>query len=262
VSALALWVAREPMLQLFERLGKHLAESFEAAGGWCKGLAEELRKRSRAALLAAGGLELQSKLEKDFHRIDQGFSERLGQYSGLQRQLADLLVKLDADYQRSGDSPPEVPGWAAAVESIAGIPSTDDPNVHKILDGVRRSLDEAQKKALDNYRKDTSARHKILERMRPLWKEARGLLDALKIYDAAVNLDAKRLAEGDVQMQISAIQVLLSQVFGIKLDASVANQIVALILNVAKTITTLSAELAKGWTVGSPTAQLPEGSAR
>ena len=92
--------------------------------------------------------------------------------------------------------------------------------------------------------------------------KARGLLDALKIYDAAVNLDAKRLAEGDVQMQISAIQVLLSQVFGIKLDASVANQIVALILNVAKTITTLSAELAKGWTVGSPTAQLPEGSAR
>ena len=179
VSALALWVAREPMLQLFERLGKHLAESFEAAGGWCKGLAEELRKRSRAALLAAGGLELQSKLEKDFHRIDQGFSERLGQYSGLQRQLSDLLVKLDADYQRSGDSPPEVPGWAAAVESIAGIPSTDDPNVHKILDGVRRSLDEAQKKALDNYRKDTSARHKILERMRPLWKEARGLLEGL-----------------------------------------------------------------------------------
>jgi hypothetical protein len=179
VSALALWVAREPMLQLFERLGKHLEESFEAAGRWCKTSAEELRKRSRAALLAAGGLELQSKLEKEFHRIDQGFSERLGQYSGLQRQLADLLKQMEADYQRSGDSPPEVPGWTAAVESIAGIPSTEDPKVHKILDSVRRSLEEAQKKALDTYRKDTSLRHKILERMRPLWKEARGLLERM-----------------------------------------------------------------------------------
>src|SRR5262245_6961684 len=178
-SALALWIAREPMLQLFEGLGKHLDESLQAAGGWCKASAEELRKRSRAALLAAGGLELQSKLEKEFRQIDQGFSERLGQYSGLHRQLSDLLTNLEADYQKSGDSPPEVPGWAAAVESIAGIPSTDDPNVHKILDGVRRSLDEAQKKALDSYRKNTSIRHKILERMRPLWRENRGLLERM-----------------------------------------------------------------------------------
>jgi hypothetical protein len=178
-STVALWVAREPMLQLFERLGRHLEEAFEAAGSRCKTSAEELRKRSRAALLAAGGLELQSKLEKEFHRIDQGFSERLGQYSGLQRQLADLLTRLEGDYQRSGDTPPEVPGWAAAVESIAAIPSADDPKVHKILDSVRRSLEEAQKKALDTYRKDTSLRHKILERMRPLWKDARGLLERM-----------------------------------------------------------------------------------
>jgi hypothetical protein len=167
------------MLQLIERLGKHLEEALEAGGRWCKAAGEELRKRSRAALLAAGGLELQSKLEKEFQRIESGFSERLGQYSGLQRRLADLLQRLDADYQKSGDSPPEVPGWAAAVESIAGIPSTEDPNVHKILDGVHRSLDEAQRKALDTYRKDTAQRHKILDRMRPLWKDVRGLLERM-----------------------------------------------------------------------------------
>ena len=129
------------LLQLFERLGKHLEEALEAAGRWCKASAEELRKRSRASLLAAGGLELQGKLEKEFQRIDAGFSERLGHYSGLHRRLDDLLQRLEADYQASGHSPPEVPGWASAVESIAGIPSTDDPNVHKILDGVHRSLD-------------------------------------------------------------------------------------------------------------------------
>jgi ElaB/YqjD/DUF883 family membrane-anchored ribosome-binding protein len=179
VSAVALWAAREPMLQLFERLGKNLEEALEAAGRWCKASADELRKRSRAALLAAGGLELQGKLEKEFQRIESGFSERLGHYSGLHRRLDDLLQRLEADYQASGHSPPEVPGWAAAVESIAGIPSTDDPNVHKILDGVHRSLDEAQRKALDTYRKDTAERHKILDRMRSLWKDARGFLERM-----------------------------------------------------------------------------------
>src|SRR3990172_480053 len=153
VSAVALWAAREPMLQLFERLGKNLEEALEAAGRWGAGGAGGApRNRPGAALPAAGGLELQSKLEKEFQRIESGFSERLGQYSGLHRRLDDLLQRLEADYQQSGNSPPEVPGWAAAVESIAGIPSTDDPNVHKILDGVHRSLDEAQRKALDTYR--------------------------------------------------------------------------------------------------------------
>ena len=44
---------------------------------------------------------------------------------------------------------------------------------------MRRSLDEAQKKALDTYRKDTAERHKILDRMRPFWKEVRGLLERM-----------------------------------------------------------------------------------
>jgi hypothetical protein len=179
ISSIALWAAREPMLQLFERLGKDLEEGLEAAGRWCKAAAESLHKRSRAALLAAGGLELQSKLEKEFHRIETGFSERLGQYSGLHRRLDDLLQRAEADYQQSGDAPPGVPGWASAVESIAGIPTTNDPNVHKILEGVRKSLDEAQKKALHDYRADTAERHKILGRMRPVWNEVRSLLQRM-----------------------------------------------------------------------------------
>ncbi len=177
ISALVLWAARDAMLQLIERLGGNFEEALEAGGRWCKTIAEGLHKRSRTALLAAGGLELQSKLEKEFHRIEAGFSERLGQYSALHRRLDDLLQRGEEDYQRSGDAPPEVPGWAAAVESIAGIPSANDPNVHKILDGVRKSLDEALRKALQIHRSDTAARHQILGRMRPIWKELRALLE-------------------------------------------------------------------------------------
>jgi len=177
ISSVALWAAREAMRELFERLGKSLEEALEAAGSRCKASAATLQKRSRAALLAAGGLELQGKLEKDFHRIETGFSERLGQYSVLHRKLDELVQRLEQDYQESGISPPEVPGWTAAVETIAGLPSADDPNVQEILAGVQKSLDEAQRQALHAYRADAAERHEILDRTRSMWKEVRVLLE-------------------------------------------------------------------------------------
>jgi hypothetical protein len=177
ISSVLLWAARDAMRELFERLGKGLEEALGAVGRWCKDSAAALQKRSRSALLAAGGLELQGKLEKDFHRIETGFSERLGQYSILHRKLDELVQRLEQDYQESGISPPDVPGWTAAVESIAGIPNADDPNVQEILDGIQKSLDEAQRQALHAYRADAAERHEILDRTRSIWKEVRVLLD-------------------------------------------------------------------------------------
>jgi hypothetical protein len=171
ISVVVLWTARAPMFELIERLAKSLEDALAAGGRACRASAEVLTARSRSALLAAGGLDLQGKLESEFRRIEDGFSERLGQYSGLQRRLDDLLQSLEHDWEQSGSSPPEVPGWTAALESIAGIPHADDPNVNTILEGVRKSLEEAQKKALHLYRSDTAERHGILDRMRSLWKE-------------------------------------------------------------------------------------------
>lgn len=179
VSVVALWAAREAMFELIERLGKDLEEVFETAGRGCKAAAGALAERARTALLAAGGLELQTKLEQEFGRIEDAFSERLGQYSGLQRRLDDLLQALEKDYEQCGASPPDVPGWAAAVESIARVPNGDDTKVNLILDGVRKSLDEAQRKALHLYRADTAERHGILDRMRSLWKEAIGVQERM-----------------------------------------------------------------------------------
>jgi hypothetical protein len=179
VSVVVLWTARDAMFELIERLGKNLEELLVAGGRWCQSAAEALRHGARRLLLAAGGLDLQEKLEAEFGRIEGGFSERLGQYSSLQRRIDDLLQALEDDYQKSGDSPPEVPGWTAAVESIARIPDAEDTNVNMILDGVKKSLDEAQKKALHLYRADTAERHSILDRMRSLWKEVAVLQERL-----------------------------------------------------------------------------------
>jgi hypothetical protein len=180
VTVVALWAAREPMLRLLGGLGRSVEEGFGAIARRSRNAADELRERSRAALLAAGSLEVQGKLEGEFQRIDASFSERLGHYSELHRRLDDLLLKLDADYQKCGEAPPEVPGWAATVKSISGIPTSGDPNVRKVLEGIKKSIQEAERKALQAHREETSKRHKLLNAMRPAWKEIRGLTARMK----------------------------------------------------------------------------------
>jgi hypothetical protein len=182
ISMVVLWAAREPMLQLWGEIGSNLEEGLKGVAQRCNAAAERLRERTRAILLASGSLELQNKLEHEFQRIDADFAERLGQYSELHRKLDDTLQRLDADYQACGASPPEVPGWTAAIQSIASIPNPADPNVHKVLADVRDSLAKAEKKALQAYRDDTAQRHRLLGKMRSIWKDIRGLMARMKDF--------------------------------------------------------------------------------
>jgi len=176
VSVVLLWAARAPMLDLLRRLGAGLDEGLGAAARACAAAAGGLRERSRTALLAAGSLELGHKLDREFHGIDRGFSEKLEQYANLHRRLDDLMQKLDDDYRKCGDNPPQVPGWTTAAQAIAKIPSSSDPNVHKVLESIRKSSGEAEKKTLAAYRDATADRHKLLGRMGAAWKDVRNLM--------------------------------------------------------------------------------------
>jgi len=176
ISMIFLWAAREPMLQMLRNLGKGLESGLRAAARWCGETAGNLQRRSAEVLLAAGELELNGKVERELQKIDASFAQKVGQYSTLHRRLDDLLNHLDSDYKSCGDSPPDVPGWAPAVEAVANIPTAADPNVKKVLEGIQGSLEDAGKKALKNYRDETSKRHGLLNKMRPDWKEVRGLM--------------------------------------------------------------------------------------
>ena len=179
LSMVFLWAAREPMLQVLGGLGKNLETGFRSIASWCASSAEELEARNREALLASAELELHGKVERELNRIDTAFSEKVGQYSTLNRRLDDLLQHLDTDYKKCGDSPPEVPGWAGAVEAVANIPTAMDPNVKKVLEGIQGSMRDAEKKALKTYREDTAKRHRILNGMRPDWKNVRSLMSRM-----------------------------------------------------------------------------------
>ena len=176
VSLPVLWAARRPMLELLGALGRHLGDGFASLARGCGKFASELSERNRAALLAAGELELRHKLDRELQRIDQGFADKLGKYSVLQRRVDDLTGDLESDYKHCGEVPPEVPGWGAAVETISSLPQNGDPHVQKILDGIKRSMQESQKKALQSHRDDAAKRHKILGGMLPQLRNIKALL--------------------------------------------------------------------------------------
>src|SRR4029077_9156752 len=78
------------------------------------------------------------------------------------------------------------------------IPTPGDANVQKVLESIRQSSREAEKKALVMYREDTSRRHKVLASMAPSWKDVRTL--TTRICDAVGKcLDSMRRIDGYVE---------------------------------------------------------------
>jgi hypothetical protein len=224
-SVVFLWAAREPVLALLRALGEFIAEGCASVARACDSAANELRKRAHAALLAAGRLEAQGRLGREIQRIDKAFAERLGQYSGLQRRLDDLLVHLEADYQDCAITPPEVPGWSAAVQAIAQIPTPGDANVQKVLESIRESSEDAAERALKQHRDDSAKRHKLLAGMGSLWKEARDLLGRMReSVAAALETTARIHTYSAVKLFVVSLLVL-----GVALGGAFVNfQLIAL----------------------------------
>ncbi len=215
VSVVFLWAAREPMLQLMRGLGKNAESGLRAVAQWCGSTAKQLAQRSREPLVADSRLELERTLSRELLRVDAGFSEKLGQYSTLHRRLDELILQLDADYQQCGDAPPALPNWTPAVEAVAGIPTSGDPNVQKILEGIRKSMRDAEKKALRGYRTDTARRHDILGRMRSEWRDVKGLMTRVqdcvaKALQSASKIDAYVDASQKVDKEKDAASRMLT----------------------------------------------------
>jgi len=176
MTVVLLWAAREPTLKLLSGIGGGLADGLQSLASRAQAAAGELAERNREILLAAGTRDAQGRLDRELERIDVGFSDKLGQYSALQRRLDEQLLTLDRDYRQCGIAPPEVPGWSAAMEAIAHLPMAGDPVIQKVLDGIKRSAADAEQKALSAYRDDSARRHELLGRMLPCWKDIRTLL--------------------------------------------------------------------------------------
>jgi hypothetical protein len=142
------------------RLGSHALSNAE----------KHLVARNREVLLAAGREAKERIIEREFDRIADSVQKDLGAYPEFQRNLSEVIVRIEEDYQKTVDVPPEPPGWVKAVDAVAKIDARNDGMVGTILADIHKSLVKAHGNAMEEYRGASRKRHDLLRRMMPGWR--------------------------------------------------------------------------------------------
>jgi hypothetical protein len=176
---LALYFARRPFHQVVMSFSKIIRNALRLTAASVLSAEKRLALRNREVLMAAGLENAERIVEREFDRISAAVTRDLEGYPNVHRQLSEVIVKLDEDYTNSADVPPSLPNWMPIIESIAKIEHSGDSMVANMLAEINRSLTEQNKKAIEDYRNSTAARHGILNRMMPFWRKVERSLDGI-----------------------------------------------------------------------------------
>jgi hypothetical protein len=176
---LALYFARRPFHQAIMSFSKIIRNALRLSAASVLSAEKRLVRRNREILMAAGLENAERKVEREFDRIAAAVTRDLESYPNVHRQLSEVIVKLDEDYTSSADVPPSLPNWMPIIESIAKIEHSGDSMVANMLAEINRSLTEQNKKAIEDYRNSSAARHGILNKMMPFWRKVQRSLDKI-----------------------------------------------------------------------------------
>ncbi|MEE8108346.1 MAG: hypothetical protein V3T36_04230 [Gammaproteobacteria bacterium] len=157
-----------------------------------------LAERNKEVLLAAGREAKERVIEREFERVGDSVDKDLSKYPALRRRLNEAIARIDEDHQNAIDVPPSPPGWTKAVEVVAKIDAPSDYMIGNILADIHKSLVKAHNQAIEEYRKASATRHKILSGMMPQWIKIQQTLAAV-----TKNIDSllKRSREIDRHMK-------------------------------------------------------------
>jgi hypothetical protein len=131
---------------------------------------QALQARNCEVLLEQGRQAAERAVEREFERIDHTVRKELGDYPALHRQVSEAITAIEEDYQRSREVPPAPHGWAEAVAAIAQIPKAEGM-VTTMLESMYQSIQEMEERAINEYRKDSRERHRLLSKARHHWQE-------------------------------------------------------------------------------------------
>ncbi len=159
---------------------------------------ERVKERNREVLLSNAREANEHMIEREFDRIENSVKKDLSGYPAMQHKISDAITRIDEDYQKSGEIPPQPPGWVQAIEPITKIKSNGDSMVENILSGIKKGLERGQDKALNLYRKQSKQRHDILEKIAPQW---RSVHKSLNEVNRSVQNIMERSSNIDHQMQ-------------------------------------------------------------
>jgi hypothetical protein len=195
VAQIFLYAARYPMHRALRTIGRLLSGAFRIGARWCKSVSTTIAQRDLEMLAELGKSDAESKVAREFRRIENTFAKDLSRYPDLHRRIDEVTAKIEADYKECGSAAPTPPGWSDATAAVAKMAGSGDKVVQKLLEEIHKSAKEGEKKALNEYREATAKRHRILGGMAPMWKELKNLVsDAGKAVAGA--LQATKQVDG------------------------------------------------------------------
>src|SRR6516225_860257 len=164
----ALYFARDTAHQAIQVAASALARGLKVASLSVTHAQQSLAARNREVLLAAGREAKERIVEREFARVGDTVRKDLAGYPVMHRRLSEAIRRIEEDQEKAVEVPPEVPGWAQAVEVVANL---DAHNAGaEILSDIHKSMLKAHAEAMDVYRKASSERHSLLRRMMPDWR--------------------------------------------------------------------------------------------
>lgn len=175
-----MYLGRTPARQSIATLARMLHNALRMAAFALRRGEVHLEQRNREVLLAAGREAKERIVTREFERIGATVERDLGRYPETQRTLTEAIHRIDEDHQETADVPPQVPGWSKAVKAVADAADKSDPTVRDVLEAIHESMEKAQARALDAYRKASSQRHRLLSRMMPRWRTIQGTLKRME----------------------------------------------------------------------------------
>ncbi len=196
IAVSILYLGRQQAHQLIKSTGRAVFSSMRLWSFSLAKLEQRLTNRNREILLASGVKAAEKSIEREFTRINNIVARDLSQYPGLHRQIAESIEKIETDYQKSVEVVPLPPAWGEVVETIAGLPSTGDSAVIKILGNIKKAVEESHQQMLKTFKKSTAQSHRLLTGMQPHWRNIDGKLlqvsEKIKgLNECASNIDGQ-----------------------------------------------------------------------
>ena len=200
--SIAIWVVIAVAVLYLARLPAHAAilsaalvlvrQARRIASG-CRGLGLELRRRGRIALLQLARESVDRSVKRHLGRLHVSMERDLASFPHLHRQLNEQITRIDEDYRHTVEAPPPPPEWLDAVESIARLPSREDPSIGRMLEDMHATLDRACHETLLAYRAASRRRHRVLRRMQPLWRRMDQSLETVQTTISRLHARTERL---------------------------------------------------------------------
>lgn len=175
----AMYLARNQFHQAITSLAKIIYSAMRLAAKSVKQAETRLMLRNREVLLVAGLDEAERRMEREFDRIGSAVQRDLPDYPKLQRNITEVLMKLEEDYRQCSEIPQGIAEWDKVLNAIANIKPSNDPIVTNMLEDILATLKDQHKTTLESHRKDIANRHAILSHMLPVWQSISKKLEGL-----------------------------------------------------------------------------------